>query len=76
MAEPDADFPDGLRQPDRRSCGAACLVVAVVFVGLRGAGDDLSWGRNIIEGEAFELREGGTLTIGRGTSCAVMRRIS
>jgi hypothetical protein len=22
------DFPDGLRQPDRRSCGAACLVVA------------------------------------------------
>jgi hypothetical protein len=27
MAERD-DFPDGLRQPDRRSCGAACLVVA------------------------------------------------
>lgn len=24
----DVDFPDGLGQPDRRSCGAACLVVA------------------------------------------------
>lgn len=23
-----AEFPDGLRQPDQRSCGAACLVVA------------------------------------------------
>lgn len=23
-----ADFPDGLRQPDQRSCGAACLVAA------------------------------------------------
>ena len=27
MAERE-DFPEGLRQPDRRSCGAACLVVA------------------------------------------------
>jgi hypothetical protein len=24
----EQDFPQGLRQPDRRSCGAACLVVA------------------------------------------------
>ena len=23
-----ADFPDGLKQPDQRSCGAACLVAA------------------------------------------------
>lgn len=29
-----ADFPDGLRQPDQRSCGAACLVAAQ---GLRDA---------------------------------------
>ncbi|QZY29932.1 hypothetical protein [Nocardioides coralli] len=30
-----ADFPDGLRQPDQRSCGAACLVAAH---GLRNPG--------------------------------------
>jgi len=29
-----ADFPDGLKQPDQRSCGAACLVAAQ---GLRDA---------------------------------------
>lgn len=28
MADLPVDFPEGLRQPDRRSCGAACLVVA------------------------------------------------
>jgi hypothetical protein len=34
MSERD-EFPDGLRQPDQRSCGAACLVVAQ---GLRDPG--------------------------------------
>lgn len=28
MVDRGTDFPEGLRQPDRRSCGAACLVVA------------------------------------------------
>lgn len=41
-----ADFPDGLRQPDQRSCGAACLVAAQ---GLR----DATYRARVSEPEVF-----------------------
>lgn len=43
-----AEFPDGLVQPDRRSCGAACLVAAQ---GLR----DADYRERVSEPEAFRV---------------------
>ena len=41
-----ADFPDGLEQPDQRSCGAACLVVAQAL-------RDLGYRRRVEDQETF-----------------------
>ena len=56
-----ADFPDGLVQPDQRSCGAACLVVAQ---GLR----DPDYRRRVEEQETFTAE---TLTMHARVTSAV-----